>query len=98
MLRPCSISTRWTFWPDGSGLVGDEVHAEDLLGRRLRLAGVLDDLDAAALAAAAGVNLRLDDNGAAAEPLRPRAAASAALKMTSPCGTGTPYFARRAFA
>ena len=34
-----------------------------------RLVGPLDDLDAAALAAAAGVNLRLDDDGAAAEPL-----------------------------
>ena len=51
------------------GLVGDEVHAEDLLGGRARLVGPLHDLDAAALAAAAGVNLRLDDDGAAAEPL-----------------------------
>ena len=34
-----------------------------------RLGRALGDLDAAALAAAAGVNLRLDDDGAAAEPL-----------------------------
>ena len=31
--------------------------------------GALDDLDAAALAAAAGVDLRLDDDRAAAEPV-----------------------------
>ena len=60
--------------------------------------GALDDLDAAALAAAAGVDLRLDDDGAAAEPLGDGRRASAALTMTSPCGTGTPYFARIAFA
>ena len=39
------------------------------VGGRLRLGRALDHLDAAALAAAAGVNLRLDDDGAAAEPL-----------------------------
>ena len=84
--------------PRRPGLVGDEVHAEDLLRGAERFVGALDDLDAAALAAAAGVDLRLDDDGAAAEPLRPPPVASAALKMTSPCGTGTPYFDRMAFA
>ena len=40
-------------------------HAEHLLAAASRLVGLLDDLDAAALAAAAGVNLRLDDDRAA---------------------------------
>ena len=52
-----------------AGLVGDQVHADDLLGCRTRLVRVLDDLDAATLAAAARVNLRLDHRDAAAEPL-----------------------------
>ena len=52
-------------------------------------AGILDDLDPAALAASAGVDLRLDDDGAAAEPLRDRGRLGG-VKMTSPCGTGTP--------
>ena len=56
--------------PRRAGLVGDEIHAEDLLRGAEGLVGALDNLDAAALAAAAGMNLRLDDNGAAAEPLR----------------------------
>ena len=48
--------------PLGAGLVRDELHAVD--GARLFL-GVLErlgDLDAAALAASAGVDLRLDDD------------------------------------
>jgi hypothetical protein len=55
--------------PGRPRLVGDEVHAEDLRGGRLRLGRPLDHLDAAALAAAPGVNLCLDDDGAPAEPL-----------------------------
>ncbi len=49
--------------PLGARLVRDELHAEDLLGELARLGGApLGDLDAAALAAAAGVDLRLDDD------------------------------------
>src|SRR5207237_6991904 len=51
-----------------SGLVGDQVHPDHLLRRGLRVIGSCHDLDAAALPASTGVNLRLDDNGAAAEP------------------------------
>ena len=84
--------------PGRPRLVGDEVHAEHLRGRGPGLVGALDDLDAAALAAAAGMNLRLDDDRAAAEPLRRRRRRPSASNTTSPCGTGTPYFARMAFA
>ncbi len=46
----------------GAGLVGDELHAEDGFGRGVGVVEVLGELDAAALAAAAGVDLRLDDD------------------------------------
>ena len=45
----------------------DERHADHLLRELLGLVGRLRQLDAAALAAAAGVDLRLDDDDAAAE-------------------------------
>ena len=51
----------------------DELHAEDLLGILLGFGEVLRDLDAAALAAAAGVDLRLDHDAIGAvgeEPAR----------------------------
>ena len=51
------------------GLVRLERHADQVAGDALGLVGVLGQLDAAALAAAAGVNLRLDDDRAAAEAL-----------------------------
>ena len=50
----------------GAGLVGDQRHAQDLFGeRRAASSAVLRDLDAAALAASAGVNLRFDHDAAA---------------------------------
>ena len=45
-----------------AGLVRDQVHAEDLLRGLARGRRALDDLHAAALAAAARVDLRLDDD------------------------------------
>ena len=61
--------------PVGAGLMGDEAHADDRRAPPARASsGALHDLDAAALAAAAGVDLRLDDDRAAAEPLRRGAA------------------------
>src|SRR5262249_52547674 len=49
--------------PLGARLVGHELHPEDLLRERAGLGGPpLRDLDAATLAAAARVDLRLDDN------------------------------------
>ena len=53
----------------GAGLVRDERHADHLLREPLGFVGRLGQLDAAALAAAAGMDLRLDDDDAAAEPL-----------------------------
>ena len=58
---PSSIRTRPTFLPFGAGLMRDERHPDDLLGELLGLVNRARDLDAAALAAAAGMNLRLDD-------------------------------------
>ncbi len=49
------------------GLVGDQRHAEHGVRGGLRSVRALDDLDAAALAAATGVNLCFDDDRAAAE-------------------------------
>src|ERR1035441_10017604 len=48
------------------GLMSDERHAEDILGVQLGLLASASDLDATALAAASGVNLRLDHNAACA--------------------------------
>ena len=47
----------------GPGLVRDEAHPEHLGGDALGLFGVRRELDAAALASPARVNLRLDDDG-----------------------------------
>ncbi len=55
--------------PVRAGLVRHELHPEDLAGEGFRLLGALRELDAAALAAAPRVDLRLDD-GAPAELLR----------------------------
>ena len=52
------------------------------------LVGILGELDAAALAAAAGVDLRLDDDAAAERLAISRA--SSGLAVTSPRGTATP--------
>ena len=51
----------------GAGLVRDQRHADHLLRELLGFVGRPGELDAAALAAAAGVNLRLDDGHVAAE-------------------------------
>ncbi len=53
----------------GPRLRRDQRHAEDALGEVVRLLGILRELHAAALAAAPGVDLRLDDR-APAEPPR----------------------------
>ena len=53
----------------GTGLIGDQRLAEQLARDRLGLGARLGELDAAGLAAAAGVNLRLDDRNGSAEAL-----------------------------
>ena len=47
----------------------DQRHADQLLRKLLDFVRRFGNLDAAALTAAAGVNLRLDDGDSAAEPL-----------------------------
>jgi hypothetical protein len=54
--------------PFRARLVRDQRHADHLLSELLGLGRRLRDLDAAPLAASAGVNLRLDDHNGAAEP------------------------------
>ena len=54
----------------GTGLVRLELHAEDFAGQLFHLVNRLGDLHAAALAAAAGVDLRLDHPHGAAQLLR----------------------------
>ena len=85
----------------GTGLVRHQFHAQHFAGEFAGLVHRLGDLDAAALAAAAGVDLRFDyDSGCAGaatvpwRPLRPHLAKSAIV----PRGTLTPYFFRIAFA
>ena len=59
--------------------------------------GALRELDAAALAAAAGVDLRLDDDNriaAAEKSCFAAASASSSVVAISPAGTATPYFRR----
>ena len=68
------------------------------LGDRLGFVGRLGELDAAGFAAAAGVNLRLDDRRWAAQALGNVVRLPAAVNATSPRGTGTPYLARTALA
>ena len=51
-----------TLDPDLLDLEAADVHAEDRVGVRLRLVGVLGDLDPAGLAAAADLHLCLDDD------------------------------------
>jgi hypothetical protein len=72
-----SISRRRTFWPSGPVWWVFELHAEDLARELLHVVERARELDAAALAAPAGVDLRLHDPDRAAElsaPLRwPRA-------------------------
>ena len=48
-----------------TGLMGHQRHAQDLLRDLGGFLGILGDFDAAALAASAGVNLRLDHHAAA---------------------------------
>ena len=52
----------------GAGLIGHEPHADDVERRLLRGIRALHDLDAAAFASAARMNLRLDDHRSATEP------------------------------
>ncbi len=52
----------------GAGLVRHQVHADDLTGKGFDFLGGLGQLDAAALAPAAGMDLGLDHHGVAPQP------------------------------
>ena len=85
-------------WP---GLMGHQLHAENVLGMQLGIFARLRHFHAAALAAASGVNLCLDHDTRArlrqtACALRPRPLQSS--WPSSPLGTATPYLARISFA
>ncbi len=94
-----SISSRCTFLPSGPVWCVTSFMPEHL-GRELAgFFGRLGDLDAAALAAAAGMNLRFDDDAGGAVAQQPCAASSASSRVSTICprGTATPYFDRMAF-
>ena len=84
----------------GTGLVGDQLHAENVLDVQFCVFAGAGNFDAAAFAAASGVNLRLDHDarGAFGKQFAGHAAASSGVLATSPLGTATPYFARISFA
>ena len=97
MPRPSSIEHARDDAAFRAGLMRLERHADHVAGDALGLVGVLRQLDAAALTAAARMDLRLDDD----RPPPSRLAispASAAVNATSPRGTGTPWRARMALA
>jgi hypothetical protein len=74
--------------------VRDQLHAQNVLGELFRLVDVLRDLDAAALAAPAGVDLRLDDDGPRRRAALAALSASSKEVAISPLGTATPYLRR----
>ena len=59
MSEPSSTNTFFTFFPLGAGLVGNELHAEDLLRLGRYFVEALSHFHSPALAAASGVDLRL---------------------------------------
>ncbi len=82
----------------GPGLVRDQRHAEHLARQLGGFFRRLGDLHAAALAAPAGVDLRLDhDSGCAfVEQFTRRRVGFFLLSTMCPRGTATPYFDRMA--
>ena len=72
------------------GLVRDQHRAEQPLRLPAHVLDRLDDLDAAGLAAAAGVDLRLDDDDRPSRDRPPPSTASSTVKTACPRGTGTP--------
>ena len=72
----------------GAGLVGDQGHAQDLVRHLLHLFGGGGALDAAALAAAAGMDLGLDHKGAFPQFLGHLPGLPVGV-ATRPSGTGT---------
>ena len=100
MSQPSSMNRRLTTRPAGPGLDRHQRLAQHLLGEGLYLVDRLGEAHAAlvagvrllefALAAAAGVDLRLHHPDGAGQRLR-GLTASSAVKAGAPCATGTPY-------
>ena len=82
----------------GSGLVRHERHPQDLRGVFVHLVERLRHLDAAALAAASGVDLRLDHPYPAAEAHARPLSTSGTEKHGTPLGVATPKLAQDLFA
>src|SRR5690606_38678222 len=80
----------------GAGLVGHQGHAQHLAGLVLHVVQRLDDLDAAALAAAAGMNLGLYNPDGAAE-LAGDGHGLVGRKGDSAAGNGNAVFREQAF-
>ena len=83
--------------PFGSGLVRDQGHAQHALGFLATSSMDLHHLDAAALAAAAGMDLRLHHPDRAARISFAAATASSTVNAALPRGTGTPKAAQHVF-
>jgi len=83
-----------------AGLVGHQRHAKNLPGVEFGLLASAGHFHAAALAAASGVNLRLDHDACSAfgKELAGHRRGFFQVLATSPLGTATPYFARISFA
>ena len=75
--------------PFGAGLVRDQRHPEHPAGELCGLLGVRRDLDPAAFAPAAGMDLGFDDDPGP-DPSRRSPGPRSAVSATSPLGTGTP--------
>ena len=81
----------------GAGLGGDQGHAQDLVRGALHLIRGGRDLDAAAFAPAAGMDLGLDHKGALPSSSATWRA-SRLVSATAPSGTGTLNFFEQFFA
>ena len=76
--------------PRGPGLLGDQALPEHACRGSAHACHIARQLDAAGLAAATRMHLRLDDPELAAQRLGGGLTASSALAATRPSGTGTP--------
>jgi hypothetical protein len=100
MLAVSSISSRWTFCPCGPVWCVTSVMPKICFGILLGLGLSARHLHAAALAAASGVNLRLDDHAARASGKKFAGRRRSFFQRVGHLarGTATPYFARIVFA
>jgi hypothetical protein len=92
MFNPCSMSSFLTCLPLGACLLGDQGHAQNAHWHRfIEFFRILGDLDAAALAAAAGVDLCFDHYRVLSQFLGDGLGFING-NATLPSGTATPFF------